>query len=177
MASYQKYINSTANPSETNNTDWLWETSDLSNNIGPKGGKWMFFFGWDSVDSVWNKLKHLFRSGKLPGVVTMKVGANLGGYGTPILLYSGPWDDAEYIFQVGRNILKVFPFMRTFSYKSDEQTLYGTVNGKPFKHKTLYLLKYNKKTKTHTEFRNWSGEGDRSAKNPKILCSSTNSTG
>lgn len=105
------------------------------------GGKWMMFFTKSVLDANWRQVRALYRAGKLPNVMSMKVSTampnprstdNSSGV---IIFYvgmpakSGKQAEEEIIKKLGEKLVKLFNYASRngrIYYKADKQTALGT---------------------------------------------------
>ena len=122
------------NPTQILDSFWVYAfDQNIANTFPNQDGKWMMFFPMSEMDARWNEACHLYRSGRLFGVNSLKASTirqnpmpeRLHGPDEGIIIfYCGPSEDEANVMEYGRNILNNMHYPReTFYYKSDKPHL------------------------------------------------------
>ena len=117
-------------PSKTTNSYWTYCIDYALTNIFPyQDGKWMMFFPMHEMDQRWAEACHLYNSGMLYGINSMKASTakqnplpeRLHGYDEGIIIfYCGQSEDRQNVMSYGRNLLNKMNYPRSRLYfKSD----------------------------------------------------------
>ncbi|KAK7485052.1 hypothetical protein BaRGS_00023691 [Batillaria attramentaria] len=126
-------------PSQTYDEYWLWEMKFLNMrlNVYPRSesGKWMTFHALGpDLDAAWNRAKHLYRTGQLPEIKSMKVGtaapnpayADKSQDTKVICFYCGPASDKQKMLAIGRQVAEKMDYQAGhIAYKTDDMTRSG----------------------------------------------------
>jgi hypothetical protein len=120
---------------------------NIISNFRNNSGKWMLFYNKQSMNENWILAKKLYRENKLDGVVSMKCSTLYKNIrASPddhvIILYCNNSNDEEIIMNIGKKILVLFNYIesQTIYYKTDEQTMEGTIATGCIKNHTYKLL-------------------------------------
>ena len=117
-------------PSQTIHSYWTYCIDYALTNIFPyQDGKWMMFFPMHEMDQRWAEACHLYNSGMLYGINSMKASTakqnplpeRLHGYDEGIIIfYCGQSEDRQNVMSYGRNLLNKMNYPRSRLYfKSD----------------------------------------------------------
>ena len=94
-------------------------------------GCWCLFYDWINFDQAWAKITQLYQSKELVGVLklarannTYLRSPNENSSGCPILAFTGPCEEKEYVMQVGIGLLKLMKFTRQRCSKNYPQNIY-----------------------------------------------------
>ena len=108
----------------------------------------MLYYSNSVIDSAWFNAKKLFRNGSLRGIAGMKVSTARDNPRSStmdtkvIIFYCGPPDEKDNVINYGNNLVKMMGYSAPYTkknarypnfiyYKSDEQTLKGTMTTGP----------------------------------------------
>ena len=86
-------------------------------------GKWMLFYDRATIDEKWMAACELFRTGRLPGISSLKVSCSETFV---IVLYADSIEE-ESIMAAGLNLVNLMKYHRTAFYKTNGQTQASTV--------------------------------------------------
>ena len=134
-------------PSQTLHSYWVFCIDYPVSNIFPyQDGKWMMFFPIQEMDKRWAEACHLYNSGKLTGINSMKASTakqnplpeRLHGPDEGIIIfYCGPSKHRQNVMAYGRNLLNKMKYPRSKLYfKSDLPHLVN--NSNEYKH--MYFI-------------------------------------
>ena len=134
-------------PSQTLHSYWVFCIDYPVSNIFPyQDGKWMMFFPMQEMDKRWAEACHLYNSGKLTGINSMKASTakqnplpeRLHGPDEGIIIfYCGPCEHRQHVMAYGRNLLNKMKYPRSKLYfKSDLPHLVNNYN----EYKHLYFI-------------------------------------
>ena len=86
-------------------------------------GKWLLFYDRATIDEKWMAACELFRTGRLPGIESLKVSCSETFV---IVLYADSIEE-ERIMEAGLNLVNLMKYHRTAFYKTNGQTQASTV--------------------------------------------------
>ena len=80
-------------------------------------GCWCFFYDYVNFDQAWTKITQLYQSNLLFGVLKLAKANNFSmrnpnqdSHGCPILAFTGPCEEKEYVLQVGKRLIESMNF-------------------------------------------------------------------